>query len=559
MPPPLTEPVTSTTSVSKIPARRSVLAVLGLGLAAAGCAPVTTVTKAAGSTTPKPTTKPTPKPTATPTPVKAPTLPATTTTPAGATVPNMVGTDPIWHLLRRTTFGPTPALVAEVKTMGATAWLNQQLAPATIDDSICDAYLTRYPTLPMTTVQLRAALPAYAWDAMNQLGRATVARALFSKRQLFEVMVEFWSNHFNITNPSGDVWDLKSVDDREVIRKNALGNFSDMLLASAKSPAMLQYLNNAQSSVDGINENYGREILELHTVGIGAGYTHTDVINSARILTGNTIGVHGEFAYYNDRHYVGAVKMLGFSAANADEFAGLALLPQYTSYLAKHPSTAQHLATKLATRFVSDTPPASLINTLASVYLANNTAIVPVLKALFASAEFAASVGQKTRRPIEDVIGAARTLGVTPAAGDANSLSGLYWLLNTMGQAPLAWNPPNGFPDVAGAWLSAGGTMRRWNAHTGLVGAWWTDGMATPATATLLASTPPATIGTLIDALSVRLIGIKLTGAQRSAIVNFACSRTTGATENTSSANTIRWDLGAVTTLILNTPNWIER
>ncbi len=571
--PPLSDPATDTNPdtastpadrSARIPARRAILATLGLGLAAA-CAPVSTVTKAAGSgtttpkPTPKPTSTPTPKPASTPAPVKAPTLPTTTTVTAGATVPNLVGTDPIWHLLRRTTFGPTPALVAQVKTMGTTAWLNQQLAPATIDDSACDAYLTRYPTLPMTTVQLRAALPAYAWDAMNQLGRAAVARALFSKRQLFEVMVEFWSNHFNITNPSGDQWDLKPVDDRDVIRKNALGNFSDMLLASAKSPAMLQYLNNAQSSVDGINENYGREILELHTVGIGAGYTHNDVINSARIMTGNTIGVHGEFAYYNDRHYVGPVQMLGFSAANADEFAGLALLPQYTSYLANHPSTAQHLATKLATHFVSDTPPTSLINTLASVYLANKTAIVPVLKALFASAEFAASVGQKTRRPIEDVIGAARSLGVTPVAGDANSLSGLYWLLSTMGQAPLAWNPPNGFPDVAGAWLSAGGTMRRWNAHAGLVGGWWTDGMATPATSTLLAATPPATIGTLIDALSVRLLGVTLTGTQRSAIVNFACSRTAGSTENTSSANTIRWDLGAVTTLILNTPNWIER
>jgi hypothetical protein len=128
-----------------------------------------------------------------------------------------------------------------------------------------------------------------------------------------------------------------------------------------------------------------------------------------------------------------------------------------------------------------------------------------------------------------------------------------------MGHAPLAWHPPNGYPDVAGAWLSAGGMLRRWNAHIGLVGGWWTDGMTMPAASTLLAATPPATIGTVIDALATRLIGVKLAGAQRAAVVAFACSRTSGSTETSSSANLIRWDLGAVTSLILSTPNWIER
>ena len=277
-------------------------------------------------------------------------------------------------------------------------------------------------------------------------------------------------------------------------------------------------------------------------------------------MTGNTIGVHGEFAYYNDRHYVGPVKMLGFSAANADEFAGLTLLPQYTSYLAKHPSTAQHLATKLATRFVSDTPPASLINTLASVYLANNTAIVPVLKALFASAEFAASIGQKTRRPDRGrdrcrpdprrhprrrrrqqpgrpLLAAEHDGSGTARLEPAERLPRCRRRLAVGRRHDAALECPHR------AWSAAGGPMA------------WRLRRQPPCSH----ATPPATIGALIDALSVRLIGVKLTGAQRSAIVNFACSRTAGSTENTSSANTIRWDLGAVTTLILNTPNWIER
>ncbi|MDQ1648918.1 MAG: hypothetical protein QOG60_975, partial [Frankiaceae bacterium] len=138
-----------------------------------------------------------------------PILRAQSVVAAGAPVPNLLGTDPVWHLLRRATFGPTPALVAEVRAIGAAAWLNQQLNPAAIDDSACDAYLTRYPSLPMTTMQIRAGYPKYSGGPMMELGRATLARALFSKRQLFEVMVEFWSNHFNVTTPSGEAWDVK--------------------------------------------------------------------------------------------------------------------------------------------------------------------------------------------------------------------------------------------------------------------------------------------------------------------------------------------------------------
>jgi uncharacterized protein (DUF1800 family) len=589
-------PTAPTVPTVPVPARRAFLAVIGAGLAAGCTAPaISRTTKAAGPkpaaipkatakpvtapvtkapvtkapvsttpTTPATSAPPTSTPSATVTPTATPTVTPTVTpnlvvTP-GVVLPNLVGTDPAWHLLRRATFGPTPALVAEVKTIGTTAWLNQQLNPASIDDSACDAYLTRYPTVSMTTVQIRASIQQYSWDAMSQLVRATLARALWSKRQLLEVMTEFWSNHFNILTPNGDAWDLKTVDDREVIRKNALGSFSDMLLASAQSPAMMRYLSLATSTVDSLNENYGRELLELHTVGIDAGYTHDDVINSARIMTGYTEGVHGEFAYRNDWHYVGPVKVLNFTDPNADEFAGLTLIPRYLKYLATHPSTARHLATKLAIRFVSDTPSAALIDSLASVYLANDTAIAPVLRALFTSAEFGASIAQKTRRPMEDLIAASRMMGVAPAAGDANSLGSLYWLLGTLGQAPFGWHPPDGYPDVAGAWLSAGGMLRRWNGHASVTGGWMQDGMSTPAVTTLLPAPAPATIGALVDSLSTRLLGTKLTGTQRSAVIAFAGYRNTAKyTENYSSADNIKWDLVPIVTLILNTPNWIQR
>ena len=473
---------------------------------------------------------------------------------ANLTLPNLAGTDPVWHLLRRATFGPTPQLVADVRAIGPTAWLDQQLAPAAIDDSACDAYLTRYPTLGKTTPQIRAMTAQYSWDAMYDLIRGTLARALWSKRQLFEVMIEFWSNHFNIATPTGEVWDLKPVDDWKIIRRNALGRFADLLQASAKSPAMLRYLDNDDSSVDTLNENYGRELLELHTVGVDAGYDHAMVVDSARLLTGYTIGRHGEFAYYNDWRYIGPVTVLGFTHPNTDDFDGLHVAEKYLDYLAHHPATARRIATKLARRFVSDDPPASLVTTLTSVYLSSDTAIAPVLRALFGSPEFAASIGQKARRPLDDVIATARTLGTAPAAGDHSSLGSLQWLLGGMGQALLAWVPPDGYPDTTEAWMSTVGTLGRWNAHIGLVQNWWKDGMSTATPAAALGAAPAATCGALVDQVSLRLLGIRLSAAQRAALLAFL-----PATETTSSADTVRWRLDLLFALVLDSPNWIAR
>ncbi len=252
-PAPAAEPVVAPDVEQPRPGRRQVLTVAGAGVvtaALASCTPLAPVTSAASSSSGSAGSGSSvaPKVVATDpaaagvagvagaprTSAQLPILRAQSVVADGAPVPNLVGTDPVWHLLRRATFGPTQALVAEVRASGSSAWLEQQLNPASIDDSACDAYLTRYPALPMTTMQIRAAYPAYSWGPMYELGRATLARALFSKRQLFEVMVEFWSNHFNVTSPSGEAWDLKVVEDREVIRRNALGKFSALLQASAQ-------------------------------------------------------------------------------------------------------------------------------------------------------------------------------------------------------------------------------------------------------------------------------------------------------------------------------------
>jgi uncharacterized protein (DUF1800 family) len=506
------------------------------------------------STTRPPTTLPTVPATPTPTPSPSPTV--TPSPPAAdAPLPNLVGTDPVWHLARRTTFGPTPALIAEVRATGATAWLAEQLNPTAIDDSLSDSYLTRYPSLSMTAPQIRAAYAAYSWTPMMEVVQATLARALWSKRQLFEVLVEFWTNHFHVMVPgSAELWDVKTAQDRDAIRPHALGTFTDLLLANAKAPAMMRYLDTAANSAATPNENYGRELLELHTVGIDAAYTQADVVDSARLLTGFTIGDDGTFAYDPSRHYVGPVRVLGFASANGSGGAGLEVADAYLAYLASHPATAQHVARKLAVRFVSDDPPETLVTRLAQIYLSSGTAIVPVLTALFASDEFLISVGQKTRRPVDDMVGAMRTVGFVPAAGGAGSLTGLYWCLNTLGQLPMSWTTPQGYPDATGAWLSTAGTLARWDQHIFAVTGWTGDGHDTPPPSALLGGRTPSTNGDLVDTVALRLLGVRLLDPQRAALVTFLSD---SGCPNV--ADSIAWRLDILAALVLNSPQWIER
>jgi uncharacterized protein (DUF1800 family) len=211
----------------------------------------------------------------------------------------------------------------------------------------------RFPGLKWGITGARNNIEAFSWDLMRDTTVATIARAIWSQRQLFEVMVDFWSNHLNVTNPSDNVWDNRHDYDRVVVRKHALGRFEDMLVASAKHPAMLLYLNNAESTKDNPNENYGRELLELHSVGVDGGYHEEDMRQSTLIMTGFSVDWQtGLFEYNTWAHYKGNVKVMGFKNANPDA-AGFDVGIRYVKYLANHPSTAQHLARKLCIRFVS--------------------------------------------------------------------------------------------------------------------------------------------------------------------------------------------------------------
>jgi uncharacterized protein (DUF1800 family) len=477
------------------------------------------------------------------------------------TTPTILATDrPHLHLLRRMTWGPTPELVQEVESRGIDGWLAEQLAPDAIPDPVADQAWAAFPMARMAPAQIQAAIDRHSWPAMTDYGKATLTRQVWSRRQLYEVMVDFWADHLHVTMPDSQVWDTGIAYHDEVIRRHALGSFTDMLLAAMRHPGMLRYLDNANSSKEAVNENLGREILELHTVGVGSGYSEEDVRNSAYILTGRTVGNQespapdGTFFYDPGRHWTGPVRVLDFQHENATPEGGLEVGDAYLRYLASHPSTAQVIARKLAVRFVSDVPPQSLVDRLAATYLDHGTAIVPVLDVMLRSREFWAAVGQKTRRPLENLVATMRVLGVQPGPDTAGAVEALYWSANEMGQQPLAWKAPNGYPDVHAAWRSASGLLTAWNRHRALVEG-WDEGFAYTPPEQLVAGMPSATVGEHVDSLCRRLCFQTFQPHHRDVLLLFV-----GAAPETPTADSdLARSPGAVAALVLDSPYFALR
>ncbi len=424
------------------------------------------------------------------------------------------------HLLRRATFGATPAMAADIRSRGASAWLTEQLQPDSIPDPAGDSVVARYPLVTASISQLNGL--AKPRDASLQLVECTLARQIWSSRQLFEIMVEFWSNHLNVQAPHASTYLTKPVEDRTVTRKHAMGRFENLLLADARSPAMLAHLNNDTSQLDEPNENYGRELLQLYTVTPAAGYTETDVRNSALLLTGRSSDGRGTFEYKPDWHYTGPVRILGWSSANASASGGLGTSDSYLRYLARHEQTALALSRKLAIRFVSDDPPQTLIDSLAETYLDRGTSIVPWLRVLFTSPEFAASIGQKTRLPGEDVVATARALKLSPPTGTSNQpITDLVNECIRFGHAPLGAPEVTGYPDQLAAWWSIGTTLGRCNMHRSRTRGFPT-GLPRPPLKDLLIGAPMPTHGHMIDRLTGSLTGQKFRDDHRTALLTYA-------------------------------------
>ena len=412
------------------------------------------------------------------------------TPPAGAEL------DPVSHVLSRLTFGPRPGDHRRVTAMGVDAFIAEQLAPERIDDRVCDRVIRRgfehladprgtllprdgagsdplarmFPSLDHQSARVGELYEFKDKTLLEDLSRATVLRAVLSECQLLEVMVQFWTDHFNVDPSKGESRWLKVADDRDVIRAHALGEFGALLRASAVSPAMLWYLDgrvNRRAS-DGVhpNENYARELLELHTLGVQGGYTQQDVMEVARCLTGWTVRdrkrfLRGRVEFVARLHDDGPKRVLGHEIP-----AGLGAgdLDRVLGIVAAHPATARHLAWKLCRRFIADQPPEEAVGAVAAGFTASGGSIPATLRALFATPAFNAPVarGAKFKRPFHFVVSALRA---TNARTDASR--DVIDALVRLGHAPFRWATPDGYPEEAPHWQ--GTLLWRWNFATALV------------------------------------------------------------------------------------------
>ena len=374
---------------------------------------------------------------------------------------NIPQADAIIHLLHRTSYGFSQSDIDLANELGFDNYLEYQLDAFAIDTSWLEDILNDIlPSLQMSYQEIF--IEARENDDFFpgfEIIAASLLRATYSPRQLHELMVEFWSNHFNVNVFDGAVLYLKTVDDRENIRPFALETFRDLLFANAKSPAMLYYLDGYSNTVQGPNENYARELMELHTLGVGGGYTESDVKEVARCFTGWSITDETEdvFIFIPELHDSDSKVVLGqtIPAGGGIEDGEMVL-----DILANHQSTANFIAFKLCRRFISDNPPQTIIDQVAATYQSTSGNIKDMLRTLFDSQEFAESQDLKFKRPVEFLTSLVRTLQPV----DASKIFELiYYNIDKLNQVPFTYHAPTGFSDVSDTWLNSNALLDRWN------------------------------------------------------------------------------------------------
>ncbi|MGB7219741.1 MAG: DUF1800 domain-containing protein [Vicinamibacterales bacterium] len=455
------------------------------------------------------------------------------TSPAAADFPN--DDKAIVHVLNRVAFGPRPGDVERVRAMGLQAYIEQQLHPERIADAAMDAKLSGLTTVGLSSREIaeqfeqpliearrlrqqqgdngnaanpnpppQPPMPEPAVQRANavliELGEQKMLRAIYSERQLQEVLADFWFNHFNVDARKGRVRFMLTEYEREVIRPHVLGKFRDLLGATAQSPAMLFYLDNWLSADPnaadrdaprplfrrdrfgrpvvvqglprripqdgqrnpprGLNENYGRELMELHTLGVDGGYTQKDVTEVARAFTGWTIEQprQGGDAMFDPRIHDPREKIvLGHKIrAGGGENDG----EQVLDILAKHPSTSRFIAMKLARRFVSDAPPPALVDRAAKRFRDTDGDLREVVRTILTSPEFLSpdAYRAKVKTPLEFVVGAVRVTGTEVPTGRA-----LVGAMQQLGMPLYQCQPPTGYKDTADAWVNTGALVNRMN------------------------------------------------------------------------------------------------
>jgi uncharacterized protein (DUF1800 family) len=450
------------------------------------------------------------------------------------------------HLLDRVTFGPRPSDVERVMKIGWKKYLEEQLNPDRIADKVVEEKLKPLESVYLSNSEMaknyvqpgrvlralnsrkkdspasgsteatganqnpqqmkadaaynrREAMKVLAemglkpqQEAVRELQQAKILRAVYSERQLQEVMTDFWLNHFNVYIQKGPVRILTTSYERDVIAPRVFGKFEDLLRATAESPAMLFYLDNwlsaspnARSSARnlrqqmrreqrmvnkkgkipknrkrGLNENYAREIMELHTLGVDGGYTQKDVQEVARCFTGWTLRqprAGGDFFFNPNIHDDGEKVVLGNKIPAG---GGIKDGERVIKLLAHHPSTAKFISTKLARKFVSDNPPRSLVDKMANTFLKTDGDIREVLRAMFNSQEFWApqNYRAKIKTPFEMTVSAVRALGA-----ETNGNPAFHRWMAQMGEGLFMAQPPTGYPDTSEHWVNTGALLERMN------------------------------------------------------------------------------------------------
>lgn len=414
------------------------------------------------------------------------------------------------HLVSRFSYGVTPALVRGARGR-SDAWFLEQTQPRAIADTYADGLIGWFPRIvaaPGTLYERHVAGGYQGHEVCTDIQRWTMLRRTFSKRQVHEVMVDFWSNLLHISAPHDTAWPWRLRYDA-IIRKHALGRFEDLLQAAITHPAMGCYLDNASSTRTTLNENLGREVLELHTVGVDAGYTEDDVKNSAKMLTGYRVDVRRSYdAWYAPvDHHTGRLSIMDFSDPNRSS-DGRGATTRYLAHLAHHPATARRIARRLCQQFVSDEPSAALVTTVASAYLSADTAIVPTLLALIDTAEFRASVGAKVRTPTEDAIATYRALDVrVKAPVKATSFANaIIYQTTAMGQRVFDWPTPDGFPLLNESWVGVSRMLNSWQTHHLQAGGYYPSEEATHRTTQSWLPALPARFDEVVNHLSWQLL-----------------------------------------------------
>ncbi|MFQ5746338.1 MAG: DUF1800 domain-containing protein [Gemmatimonadota bacterium] len=416
----------------------------------------------------------------------------------------------IAHLLQRATFGIRPGDVEAALSLGREAWLDRQLSPGPSADPRLESRLAPFRVSAMGPAELFEAYPppqvlrerfgprdslspamrrelrmASPARLAAELAAVRLTRAVYAERQLEEVMVDFWFNHFNVFFGKGaDRW-LVADYERTAIRPHVFGRFEDLLVATASHPAMLFYLDNWRSSVPdslnprarrrgagtrgrnrGLNENYARELLELHTLGVDGGYTQEDVVQVARAFTGWTItrpgsmerdGGRVEFVFRPFLHDPGVKHVLGRTLpAGRGMRDGLDVL----HLLATHPATARHIATLLIRRLATDDPSPAFVEEIARVFESTDGDLAAVTRAVLTSDRFYAPGlrNAKLRTPFELVAASLRATGA-----EIGNPAGLLQVLRSLRQLPYQSEPPTGYPLVAEEWANGGDMLQRMN------------------------------------------------------------------------------------------------